>query len=136
MRKEKICSINIEIFDNLIQNYEAEFSEITGKKADSQGRYALDVDISDDQPGYLLFEEDTPIGFAVLGKQSGKNDVAEFYIVPDFRRQDFGKKFAFEIFDMYPGSWQVRQIEGAEKARCFWRAVIKEYTCGNYVDTF
>ncbi|WP_320173117.1 hypothetical protein [Maridesulfovibrio sp.] len=132
MHKKEVNDSNIGIFNNLMQNYEAEFSAITGKHPDRQGLYELDVTISEEHPGYLLYEGDNPIGFAVLGKHSEINDVAEFYIVPSFRRREFGKKFAFELFNLCPGPWQVRQIEGADRAKVFWRMIINEYTGGQY----
>lgn len=135
MRKMKIDGSNIQVFSHLVQNYEAEFSPLTGKHPDGRGLYALDVEISAERPGYLAYEGDIPIGLAVLGTHQGISDIAEFYIVPSFRRQSFGKRFAFELFDMRPGAWQVRQIQGADKARNFWRVVINEYTGGEYAET-
>jgi hypothetical protein len=35
---------------------------------------------------------------------------------------------------MYPGAWQVRQIEGANSATSFWRATIKKFTHDNFIE--
>lgn len=44
------------------------------------------------------------------------------------RKNKFGYRLATAIFDLYPGTWQVRQIEGAENAKAFWRKTIDKYT--------
>lgn len=123
------------VFQRLAQNYEAEFSAITRKHPDSDGLYALDFSPEDGYTGFMLYMENRPAGFAVVGVNSGRNDVAEFYIVPSMRRKALGKAFAYAVFDSREGEWQVRQIEGAAKAREFWRAVISEYTQGAYQET-
>ncbi|MBA3581329.1 MAG: hypothetical protein H0W44_02635 [Gammaproteobacteria bacterium] len=125
---------NYLVFRNLSQAYEAEFSVITGKQPDVNGMFSLDTDCDESHDGFLLYESDIPIGFAVKGRDSGRHDMAEFYIIPTVRRQGLGEEFAQAIFRHYPGKWQVRQIEGADLARTFWRRVIKDYTHNEFVE--
>ena len=62
------------------------------------------------------------------------SDIAEFYILPCYRKKGLGKMLAFGVFDLFPGSWQVRQILTAAAAISFWRATICEYTNDNYTE--
>ncbi|NGX45982.1 MAG: hypothetical protein K940chlam2_01163 [Chlamydiae bacterium] len=66
------------------------------------------------------------------GSNGSYSDICEFYILPDFRERGIGEKFAHAVFNRFPGKWQVRQIEGADAARAFWRKVVGSYTSGNF----
>lgn len=78
--------------------------------------------------------KEKPTGFVLKGMVNGRSDIAEFYILPCYRKRGFGKLLAFAVFDRFPGPWQVRQILGAENALAFWRRTIHEYTHGNYTE--
>jgi predicted acetyltransferase len=127
-----ITSENTSIFDVLVQDYEAEFSAITGKEPCPNGRFVLEAGWEAPYKGFYLFTGDKPAGFAVKGIIDGRSDMIEFYILPCYRKKNFGKLFAFKIFDRFPGPWQVRQIKGAVEANVFWRRIIDEYTHGHY----
>ena len=133
---ETIDNKNKCVLDNLMQAYEAEFSKITLKKPNAKGLFEVDTILSRVNKGYLLYDKLIPIGFAIKGSMDNIHDIAEFYIVPSYRNQNLGKKFAHNIFDKYIGKWQVRQIEGAHKAKIFWRKTIDEYTRGKFVEDF
>lgn len=133
----KFVPINFEnqkIFDVFEQNYEAEFSAITKKTPDSEGRFAIEADWKYPNSGLYLLISDIPAGFAVRGIVDDRSDVAEFYILPCYRKKGYGKQFAFHMFDAFPGLWQVRQIPTAVDAIAFWRSVVDEYTNGNYIE--
>ena len=122
---------NIKIYYHLTQAYEAEFSPLTGEVPGENGLFAVQTDIDERHIGYLLYEGLIPIGFMVF-QQGPVKDVAEFYIIPVKRKQAYGKQLAQLVFRKHPGSWQVRQIEGAEGAKRFWRKVIGEITHNSY----
>jgi predicted acetyltransferase len=84
--------------------------------------------------GYFLYKNATPIGFAIINISSTPHDVAEFYIIPSARRNGSGQIFAHHIFAKYPGSWQVRQISGADLAIKFWRKVISSFRDGKFTE--
>lgn len=71
-------------------------------------------------------------GFACKTSFEGVHDIAEFYVIPEKRGKSLGGFFAKEIFREYQGVWQVRQIEGAGKAREFWKKTIKEFSLGYF----
>ncbi len=121
------------IFEVFVQDYEAEFSAITKKQPDAEGRFALEADWQPPNKGFYQFMDGKPTGFAIVGKtEEALFDVVEFYILPCFRKKGFGKLLAFALFDLFPGPWQVRQIPTAKEAIAFWRATIHEYTGGNF----
>jgi predicted acetyltransferase len=120
-----------EVFLKLLQTYEREFSAITKKTPTADGCFALDFDRSKTD-NYLLYESDLAIGFCVKGNSNNRHDIFEFYITPNKRGDNKGCGFAKSIFEIYKGEWQVRQIEGADKAISFWRKAISEFTDGQY----
>lgn len=100
---------------------------------------------SDVVDAYIFYIHDTPAGFCVVNHGSmvepaQKNDpkvhdIAEFFITPNFRGHKFGAIFVAEIFKMYPGTWEVRQLPAlADNVRHFWRSVIGRITHNNFVE--
>lgn len=60
------------------------------------------------------------------------HSIAEFLIIPKYRRMGAGRMAATEIFDMYGGNWEVSPSYGSESAYKFWKDVINKYTGGHY----
>lgn len=129
-----ITSQNSHIFKVFEQDYEAEFSAVTKKEPDVEGRFAIDADWKAPNSGFYFFINKKPAGFVIRTEVDGRSDIGEFYILPCYRRKGFGKTLAFAIFDLFPGPWQVRQIPTATEAIHFWRTIIDEYTHGNYTE--
>ncbi len=130
-----ITSANHHIFEVFTQDYEAEFSAVTRKEPNAEGRFALEADWKAPNQGFYAFTKGKPLGFVIRGQtDEGRSDIAEFYILPCYRKQGVGKQLAFAIFDLFPGPWQVRQIPTATEAIAFWRTTIHEYTKGNYTE--
>jgi len=127
---------NKDVFNRLMQNYEAEFSSITNKMPGPDAVFPLDTFLDDDHIGYLAYQGDTPVGFNVIAvKEHGEAfEVCEFYIIPVCRMRKLGYELAASIFDLHRGNWEVKQIEGADNARAFWRKTISQYTQGAYSD--
>ncbi|APC92166.1 MULTISPECIES: hypothetical protein [Francisella] len=130
----KIDQSNIHIYYNLSQIYEAEFAPLTGEMPNQQGLYTVQTEVLNinDTYGYLKYQNQIPVGFMVI-KDLGKYfDVAEFFILPSFRRKKLGSKFAQNIIKSHKGRWQIRQIQGADYAVNFWLRVISELVGDNY----
>ena len=132
---ERITFHNCSTFDSLVQDYESEFSSITGKKKNDDGFYTLDSSWEEPYEGYYWTKNGKRIGFVIISIENEIADVAEFYVIPSFRNQGIGKIMAHSIFDKYHGRWQVRQIQGADDAKAFWRAVIRSYKSGKYQES-
>lgn len=128
-----VTAESLRTYLNLCQAYEGEFSAITGKLPDADGLFALDTELGGDITGYLLYWEGRPAGFAAIRTGGGEgSEVCEFYIVPSVRRKCLGRDFARRLFSMHPGRWQVKQLQGAGYATCFWVKVIDEFTGSNF----
>ncbi|MBM9537815.1 GNAT family N-acetyltransferase [Desulfobulbus alkaliphilus] len=131
----RVGELYLDVYLNLAQSYEGEFSGITGKKPDTKGLFALDTPLGDCVVGFLLILAGTPAGLAaVVVKPGSRFEVAEFYIVPSFRKQAWGMRFAHNLWQMFPGQWEVKQIQGAEYASKFWCRAIREFTQGDFVE--
>lgn len=129
-----ITQNNAHIFEVFAQDYEAEFSALTRKEPNASGRFSLEATWQDPYKGFYQFINETPTGFVVVGIVEGRFDIAEFYILPCYRKKGLGKTLAYKMFDTFPGLWQVRQIKEATGARLFWRNVIDAYTGGHFTE--
>ena len=94
----------------------------------------------DDRDAFFVREEKTNklLGFVMINtymqKSSNGHSIAEFMIIPKYRRNKIGMKVAFKCFDKYRGNWEVSPSFGSDSAFYFWKKVIDEYT--NYNNKF
>lgn len=90
--------------------------------------------VDDDRDAFFIKEKDSNklLGFVMVNTYVQKYDfghsIAEFMVIPKYRGNKIGKKVAFQIFDMYPGNWEVSPSFGSESAYNFWKRVIEEYS--------
>lgn len=83
---------------------------------------------------YFIKEETSNklLGFAMVNQYMQKNEnghsIAEFMIIPKYRRLKIGKRVAIEIFNMHKDIWEVKPSYGSKSAFAFWKNVIDEYT--------
>ena len=72
------------------------------------------------------------LGFAMVNQYMEKNkdghSIAEFMIIPKYRRLKIGKSVAIELFNMHIGIWEVKPSYGNKGAFSFWKNVIDEYS--------
>ena len=72
------------------------------------------------------------LGFAMVNQYMQKNknghSIAEFMIIPKYRRLKIGKRVAIELFNMHKGTWEVKPSYGSKSAYLFWKNVIDEFT--------
>lgn len=89
-----------------------------------------------DRDAFFIREQNTNklLGFVMINTYMQKCDsghsIAEFLVIPKYRRCKIGKKVAFKCFDMYKGIWEVSPSYNSESAYSFWKKVIDEYTNG------
>ncbi|QUM89796.1 hypothetical protein HWV03_13770 [Moritella sp. 36] len=130
----KVDSSNKHVYMNLAQAYEAEFSKIMQKKPDADGLFPLDTKIGGHVSGYLLYVDGVPAGHtAIANEAQGCYEVCDFYVVPYFRKNKVGKRFISQVFNNLGGSWEIKQVTGAEHAVKFWRDVLSDYTSDNNI---
>lgn len=90
-----------------------------------------------DRDAFFIREKDTNklLGFVLINTYMQKlnkgHSIAEFMVIPKYRRNKIGKKVAFKCFDLFKGNWEVSPSLGSNSAYLFWKHVIDEYTAGN-----
>lgn len=131
---ELVNESNSQFFDTLVQDYEAEFSSITGKTKNQEGKYSVDVDWHTPNIGYYWKEASHIVGFCLIEPIDGYFEIVDFYVIPAYRRKKIGKNMAFAVFDTHPGPWQVRQLLGSQSSTTFWKKVIGAYTHETYTE--
>jgi predicted acetyltransferase len=126
------------VLRHLVDLYAYDFSEL------------LDLDVAED--GRFAFGDLTPYwqdpwrhpffvrvggklaGFALVNDRSrlsgtdGIHDVAEFFILRKYRRRGVGAQAATEIFDRFPGDWEIRVRPNNTGAVTFWRHAVDRHT--------
>ncbi len=74
---------------------------------------------------FWLTVDDVRVGFALLDREdSGRMQMAEFFIAPPFRRQGIGLAAARRLIARFPGPWKITQREQNAGAIAFWRCVL------------
>ena len=130
-----VSNNNIQIYLNLAQCYEAEFSSLTQKVPNASGIFELYTYPGDSIQCYILTIDDIPAGLAAVSLQDKNSyEMCEFYVVPYFRKNGIGKNFAHKLWQMYPGNWEIKQIIQAQYATLFWRKTISQYNDTTYVE--
>jgi predicted acetyltransferase len=85
---------------------------------------------------YFIIVNKIISGFALVNQhtlvQKDGHNIAEFYVKKELRNKEIGKKAAFKLFNLFPGKWEVRQLNSNPKARIFWNKVIKDYSNNHY----
>jgi len=120
----------------LLQLYVHDFSEMFGLDVGDDGRYR--VPSTEGRDAFLVRVDGRLAGFALLANESrltgerDVHDVAEFFVLPRYRRAGVGERTARMLFDRFPGRWEVRQRAENARAIAFWRRVIDRYTGGRF----
>ncbi|MCU6713242.1 GNAT family N-acetyltransferase [Paenibacillus sp. J5C_2022] len=135
------------ILQNLIQLYRHDSSEYDGHELNDHGlylykyldhqwtdeyRHPLLVKVDDELAGFVLLILNVPEKFVKVSTSPETNVISDFFILRKFRGRNYGKQVAFQIFNQFPGAWEIRQTRGNIPANRFWNKVIKEYTEGSY----
>jgi predicted acetyltransferase len=91
-----------------------------------------------DRSAYFIKFDNKIVGFAMVNENlkvkhdSKAQSIAEFLILPQFRKNHIGKIAAYKIFDMYNGEWEVQPMENNDGAYEFWKKIIIEYSKDSY----
>ncbi len=90
-----------------------------------------------DRNAFFIKNGNEYLGMAMVNENLKFNNsgkcIAEFLIMPKYRRHHIGKNVAYSIFDMYKGDWEIQPMENNPIAYSFWKNIINEYTNGEYV---
>ncbi|MDR3325413.1 MAG: GNAT family N-acetyltransferase [Spirochaetaceae bacterium] len=73
--------------------------------------------------------------FWILQKAKTNYGVAEIYVRPEMRLKGIAYAAMVRIFELHPGNWEIRPLDGSADAQAFWERTLETYTCGNYKTT-
>src|SRR5919109_3763339 len=60
------------------------------------------------------------------------HEISEFFVLQKYRRLGVGRTIATRLFNIFTGKWEVAVMKANIPAQHFWRAVIADYSGGNY----
>lgn len=70
------------------------------------------------------------LGFAMVREhEDGRHSIAEFMVIPKYRRQGVGSQAAKACFALHKGLWEVKPAYGSESAKRFWQNTIAQTRC-------
>jgi len=136
----EVSSSDKQLFQNLMQFYEYEFSIYEDDDVDVSGKFEIeDVDdyfqLNEYRP-LLVCVEDRPAGFVIVKSNiDSKIDhfsIEEFFIMKKYQRNGAGQKVANKVFDMFGQFWIVRVIKENKIGQSFWNKTIKKYSNGDF----
>lgn len=87
--------------------------------------------IEPQREAYFIRGMDTQrlLGFAMVRQhEDGRHSIAEFMVLPKYRRQGVGRQAAKACFALHAGLWEVKPAYGSESARLFWQRAIEQTT--------
>lgn len=129
---------------NLMELYQYDLSETEAKDVDAFGLFGyqyLDYYWTEPERQPFLVKVDEKLAGFVLVNQhtylhNNARSIAEFFILKRYRSQGIGQQVATQIFDQFPGGWEVRQTAFNLGAQAFWSKVISQYTNGVFNEVF
>jgi predicted acetyltransferase len=124
--------------------YSHDFSEWVGLSFKENGQFLSDAQFAqyfiDVYRAFVIRCEGKPAGFALVDNRSqlsgeaGVHDMLQFFVLRGFRRAGVGAAAAKAVFAMFPGPWEVRQIDENLLAQAFWRRVVGEFTQDHFTE--
>lgn len=88
---------------------------------------------------FMIRVDDELAGFVLINKMGSIPSIdwnmGEFFIVGKFQGKGIGRQVAFEVFNKFPGQWEVMQMPPNLPAIKFWKKVIAEYSNNQFVET-
>jgi predicted acetyltransferase len=130
------------VLRQLLELYSYDFSEFEDADVNDHGlygykyldhywtentRYPFFIRVNGKLAGFVLISEHT---YTV--DQSEAKSVTEFFVMRKYRRKGIGKSVAFQVFEKFPGKWEVIQHGHNAPSKLFWEKTIGEYCGGNY----
>ena len=82
-----------------------------------------------EREAYFIRENgsDRLLGFAMVrAHEDGRHSIAEFMVIPKYRRRGVGSQAAKACFALHNGLWEVKPAYGSEQAKRFWQKVISQ----------
>lgn len=145
---ERVDASHRPVLANLLQLHQHDFMDFTpfedAPDLDETGRFDsgyFELFWKDCNVSVFVIRVDERIaGFAVVdinyheAAEANTRGIRDFFVTRKYRKQNVGRRAATELFDMFPGKWQVGQVWLNTPAQTFWRKVIGDYTKGNFTE--
>ena len=90
-------------------------------------RHPFFIKVDGNFAGFVLVNE-----YCYVVKEPGTKSIAEFFVMRKYRRRGVGKAVAIQVFEKFPGKWEIIQHEENEPSKLFWEEIIREYMKGHY----
>jgi len=116
-----------EVVRRLLEFNAYDFSRLTRADLGRDGIFGyrlLDGYWTDPARHPFVIEVDGVIAGLVLVRHGEPSRIAEFLVLPKFRRAGIGTTAARQAFALFPGSWEIHEIAGNDAAVEFWRRAI------------
>ena len=133
---ERAASQNRALLFRLLQYSLFEESATDGNEMNAEGLYdypCFDLYFTEnDREAYFIKDASTGVllGFAMINTHVTLGNIghviAEFLILPKYRRMGIGSEAAKQCFALYKGIWEVSPSYGSNSAMAFWQAVIEK----------
>ena len=131
-----------EILANLLEKYNYEFSQYTGRDVNKLGLYGygyLDYYwTAENRWAYFIEVDDKLAGFVMINDYPEAEDrptdfvVSEFFVMYKYRRNGIGKRAFSMAADLHRGTWQLKRHPKNLPAVHFWDSAVAEYTKGDF----
>ena len=138
----EVKELEKSVLRQLMELYAYDFSEFDDADVNEYGLYGysyLDYYWTEDSRHPFFIRVDGKLaGFVLISdyayvlKTGEAKSVSEFFLMRKYRRKGIGKSVAIQVFDQFPGKWEVIQHEDNEPSKFFWEQIIHEYTGGDY----
>lgn len=125
------------VLRNLMELCLHDYSEFSGDEVGEHGLFGYSyIDfywVENGRFPFFIRVDGKIAGFALVRTLNEDTcSLAEFFILRKYRRKGIGRKAAYQLFDQFPGKWQVAQEAVNLPAQAFWRRVIGDYTNGRF----
>ena len=142
IRVEPILPEQKSVLVQMMELYSYDFSEFSGDDINEYGYFGYaHIDDYWNEKGrhpFFIRADGRLAGLALVRSCSEYNalpnphNIAEFFVMKKYRCKGAGRAAAVQIFDAFPGGWEISVWKNNFPAQAFWKQVIGEYTNGKY----
>ncbi|WP_275983945.1 GNAT family N-acetyltransferase [Paenibacillus hamazuiensis] len=79
------------------------------------------VKVDGEIAGFALIMLDVPKELMKLSTSQKTNVISDFFIMRKYRRKGVGRHVAYSLFEMFTGTWEIRQTLANKSAYTFWK---------------
>jgi predicted acetyltransferase len=125
------------VLANLIELYAHDFSEFHAIELGADGRFGYEeLPLYWREAGrhpFLIKVAGKLAGFVLVKRESTVSDdatvwdMAEFFVARRYRRCGIGTKTAHQVWNQFPGRWEVRVMHMNHSANQFWQRAISAF---------